>query len=140
MKKITQAEILQHKIAILEIQHCENLKALQKQFHITYESLRPINLIKNTIKEASNAPDVTGGIGNAIMGIVSGFLAKKILFRSSINPLKNVAGMVLQTIVTNVVAKNSDKIRESGTSILHKLFAKIVPNKNKTSETEYNNI
>jgi len=136
MKKATPTDIINESILLLEIKREEELRALKKQFHITYESLRPINIIKNTFREITESPDLKGGIGNAAIGIGFGFLAKNILFRSSRNPIKRLISIAAQALITNVAAKHSDRIKESGKAIFQAVMEKITPKKREFHEGE----
>lgn len=118
MKKENASDILARDILLLEARRAGELRELKEQVHLTFESIRPINLIKSTIHDVTHSPDVKGGIGKAAIGVATGFIFKKLLFGGhSINPLKRLAGVALQTIVTNVAANNSDKIKEGGATL-----------------------
>lgn len=49
MKKKNETDTLNQTIISLQNKQAQELKSLKEQFHLTYESLKPINLIKNTI-------------------------------------------------------------------------------------------
>ena len=118
MKKASQSDALKHSIVILEIRRDVQLKHLKEHFQITYDSLRPVNILKNTLKELTKSPDLKSSISSGVIGIASGYILKNILFRSSYNPLKILAGIVVQSVATNLGAKNSDLIKTS----VQKLF------------------
>lgn len=118
MKPQTSTDILSRDILLLEAKRKMEFADLKEHLHSTYESLRPINLIKSTFEDVTHSPDIKGGIGKAAIGMATGYLLKKVVFGSSINPLKNIAGAAFQALVTNVAAKNSDKIKEGGLNIV----------------------
>lgn len=129
MKKVTPNDTLNEAIALLEIKSAAQLADLKSQFHITYESLRPVNLIKNTLKEATASPTLKKGISSAAIGMASGYIVKKLLFRSSLNPIKIAAGLVMQTLATNLATKNSDNIKSGGQKLVHALISRFMPSK-----------
>ena len=129
MKKVTPNDTLNEAIALLEIKSAAQLVDLKTQFHITYESLRPVNLIKNTLKEATASPTLKNGISSAAIGMASGYIVKNLLFRSSLNPIKIAAGLVMQTLATNLASKNSDTIKSGGQKLVHALMARFMPRK-----------
>ena len=50
MEKINAAILLKQLILVKEAEHIVEGKLLKDHFHLTYESLKPINIIKDTFK------------------------------------------------------------------------------------------
>ncbi len=108
MKNSREVEELRDKIALLKRQQETDLVLLKAQFHTTYESLKPINLIKNTFKEVVATPNIRSTLIKNAIGLATGYLSKKVLVGSSHNPIKKVLGIVLEFVVANVVANKVD--------------------------------
>jgi len=119
MKKETALDVLRRDIVKLEAKRSEDLHLLKEQLHETYESLKPANLIKGIFKSATESPEIATGLSKAAIGVTSGHLIKQLLFGSSHNPLKKLAGAAIQAIVTNVVSNNSEKITDKGKDIFN---------------------
>ncbi|MDI1255843.1 MAG: hypothetical protein PSV16_07060 [Flavobacterium sp.] len=123
MKNIspTPTEKLHHKIALLEMQREEDWVILKDSIDDTLEQLKPMNLIKSAIKgtyeSVTHSPELKDGLGKAAIGLTSGFLLKKLLFSGGGNPLIKLAGAAFQTLASNVVANNTDKIANTGEKI-----------------------
>lgn len=130
MKKLSPNDSLDEAIALLETKRYYELMQLKEQLHLVHESLKPINIIKDTFKAVTASPDLKNGIGKAALGVASGLLVKNILFRSSYNPLKIVAGIVLQKVASSFTVENSDKIKSTGQKLFHALLSKFKHNKN----------
>jgi len=113
---------LKQAIAILKIEEEEKKAALVDQFHYTYESLKPINLIKNAYRKVAGAPDIANKLIGTTMGLGAGILSKKILLGKSTNIFKRILGIALELTVANKVAKNSDDIRQKGSELIKKLI------------------
>lgn len=111
MKKANATDTLNQTIALLENRQKQELKILKEQFEITYESLKPVNLIKGAFKEMSTASDLKGNIINNIIGMSTGYITKKLLLGSSHNPVRRILGTVLQFVITNVVTKHTDTLK-----------------------------
>lgn len=124
MQKITSIAELRESIALLEIKQSVDGVLLKEQFKETYESIKPINLIKNTLKDLTSAPDLKGDLLNASLSLAAGYLSKKVAVGSTSNPFKQILGTLLQMGVTHIVAKNADGIKSSTMSILNNLFTK----------------
>ncbi len=137
MKNITPNDTLGNAIKLLEAKREEELKDLKEQFRLTYDSLKPINLIKNTFKEATQSTDLKNGFGNAAIGIASGFVARKIFFSSSRNPIRKLAGIVFQSIVSGLAARNSDQIKSTSQKLIHAVTNRIKSNGKEISKNEF---
>lgn len=117
MKAEKATDKLARDLLLLEAKRSNDWDDLTEEVREGFESLRPINLIKSTVKEMTEAPDIKGGVGKVAIGMATGYLLKKIFFRSSHNPLKNIAATAFQTLATNIATRNSDKIKEGGIDV-----------------------
>jgi|ERR1019366_1002579 hypothetical protein len=122
MKKKNETEALNERIVLLQNKQALELKILKEQFHLTYESLKPNNLLKSTVHEVVSSPDIKDKILNNVIGLATGYLSRKVLLRASHNPIKNILGTVLQFAIANVVAKHSDTIKSTGENILQHIL------------------
>ncbi len=130
MEKIEPSVQLQQLILAKQAEHITEGKMLKEHFHNTYESLKPINIIKNSLKEMASTPDLKNMAVNAAIGLTTGYIAKKVLVGKSTNPLSKIFGLVIETIISNKASKNADGIKTLGGIILQKLL-----NLHKPSET-----
>ena len=124
MEKIPSVIELRESILLLEIKKANELQLLKDEFKVTYESLKPVNLIKSKINELIESPDLKNNLINTTMGLAAGYLSKKVLVGSTHNPLKQLLGTVLQIGVSSLVAKNSDGIKSTVTTLLHSFLGK----------------
>src|ERR1700744_300687 len=122
MNKITESEALNQKISSLQNRQQEDLKLLKENFHHVYESIKPMNLIKNALHEMTSSPEVKGNLVDGAIGLTSGFLSKKLLFGNSANPIKNILGNVLQFAVSNIVSKHTDEIKSTGINLIQRFL------------------
>lgn len=124
MQKITS--ITELKSAIQELEYKQEIEwpLLKEQFLDTYESIKPINLIKNTLSDLTTAPDLKGDLINTTLSLAVGFISKKLAIGSTQNPIKQILGTLLQMGVTNIVSKNADSIRSSTMNIINTVFSK----------------
>ncbi len=124
MAKITTKEELRASIALLEIKQDYELVLLKEQGLITYESLRPINLIKKTFKDLTRTPDFKDDVLNTTLGMAAGYISKKATIGSSHNPLKQILGTLIQMGVTTLVTRNADGITSMAGSLLKSFLKK----------------
>lgn len=124
MKKQNASDTLKDMIAVLQAQQALELTIVQDQFHIVYESLKPVNLIKNTIKEVVTLPNLKNNLLNNVIGLTTGFVSKKLVVGATHNPVIKLAGTLLQFAIANVVARNSDSIKSAGEDLIQRIFKK----------------
>ena len=113
MQHIKSTESLREAILLLEIKQLEEARKVREDFHLLYESLRPINLIKNTINNAIAMPGLKGNLLNLTLGHATGFLSKKAFVRGSGNPVKRILGAALQFGISNYISKHPEGIKSA---------------------------
>jgi hypothetical protein len=131
MQKITSSTELKKAIQLLEEEQAIQGRLLKEQVFITYESLKPINLIKNTLKDLSSSPYLIENIVGSAMGIATGYVSKKIVVGTSANIFRKLIGSIFQLGVTNLIAQHPDAIKLFGQYIVQHIFRK----KEKDSES-----
>jgi hypothetical protein len=133
MQKITSAAELTNAIQILEAEQAEHGRQLKEQFRLTFESIKPLNLLKSTINDITSSPWLIENIIGAALGLASGYFSKKIIIGASANRFRKLLGSVLQFGVTNLISQHPDALKSFGLSIFqHFSHAK----KSKISEEE----
>jgi hypothetical protein len=115
---------LKDAIQLLEAEQSIKGQILREQLFLTYESLKPVNLLRNALKEISSTPYLIDNISGTAMGLLGGFLSKKIFVGASGNLIRKLVGSVLQFGVTNLVAQNSEIIKSVGQALIQHFFQK----------------
>lgn len=105
MESITTIEELKNAIQILEFDQQVREQLIKEQIFLSIESLRPANLIRNTIHDITSSPNLVENILSTAIGLVSGYFSKKVAIGRSANFVRNLLGTILQFGVTNVVAR-----------------------------------
>jgi len=59
-----QKDLLNESIRLLQQKQALELIQLKEQFHATYESLKPLNLIKSTLHEVADSSEIKNNILN----------------------------------------------------------------------------
>jgi hypothetical protein len=124
MKKLNETDALNELIQLNQQQYDTDLRLLKEQFHIAYESIKPINLIKNLVHEVTASPEIKEDLASNILGLATGFISKKIMIDENGSTFKKVIGTVLQFAVANVVSKHSANIKAVGTALFNNFFKK----------------
>jgi len=123
MKKKSESAALKEAITLLKSKQALQLQELKDQFHLTLESVQPINLIKNTFQDAASSPGVKSSILNSAIGLTTGYLSKRVLLGAALNPATKILGMLLQFAVARIVTSNAGTIKSTGQNLLH-LFSR----------------
>jgi hypothetical protein len=117
MQTISSIAGLKESIQLLEAEQSIKGQILKDQLFITYESLKPGNLLKYTLKEISSSPNMIDNLAGTAMGLLGGYISKKIIVGASGNIIRKLIGSILQFGVTNVVAQNSEVIKSFGQTL-----------------------
>ena len=102
---------LKETILQLELKQAVELKRLREQLHLTYESIKPINLVKNTFKEVAASEELTDNIVNTSVGLAAGYVSKRIFEKASHSPFRKLLGTALLFGVTNLVSKHPHTVK-----------------------------
>jgi hypothetical protein len=119
MQKLNSATDIKDLIGQLENQQAVELKILREQMHLTYESIKPINLVRNTFKEVVASEELTDNIVNTSVGLAAGYVSKSLFEKASHSPFRKLLGTALLFGVTNLVAKNPHTVKAIGTDVLN---------------------
>jgi hypothetical protein len=122
MKERSAHARLQGTIQLLKEEQDYKRQLLIEQLAISYESLKPVNLITRALSEITTSPDLTKNVVGTLIGLASGFLSRKILVGTSANLFRKLLGSVLQFGVTNVVAQHPDTVKSLGRLILDQII------------------
>jgi hypothetical protein len=122
MKNPSQSSLIKSEISFLKSRQKVELGLLKVQFQKTTEHLKPINLLKDTLNEVSESPDLKNNLINSAIGLSTGFISKKLIIGNTSNPIKNLFGTIFEYAVANVVAKNPEKIIALSETLFHLIF------------------
>ncbi len=117
-----KSDVLNEKILLLKNTQATQLKLLTQQLDATYQSLRPINLLKTTLHEVVTAPELKTTLINNAIGLTIGYLSKIIITGSSHNPMIKMGGMLLQFTIASIASKHPEAIKTVGKNIFKMFF------------------
>jgi hypothetical protein len=102
MQNISSTAGLTDAIHLLENEQTIKWQLLKQQFHITYKSLKPVNLLKSALKEATPSQYLMNNMLITIIGLATGYFSKRVIVGASVNRLRKLTGSVLQFGVTKI--------------------------------------
>ena len=124
MQNITSVAELKYAIQELETERKVKEQLLREQFYLTYESLKPVNILRNTLKNLFSSENILENISGNAIGAISGFILKSIFVGKSATKLKKLVGAILQFGIAKVISQNSDQIKKIGLAVLQNFFNK----------------
>lgn len=128
MRNISSTAELLDTIQILEAEQAGHLYHMREKFYITRESLRPVNLIGNSLKGMVTSPNLVNNILGVAVGLFTGYLSRKAMFAGvATNKYRRILGKVLQYGITGIVARSPQVIK----SFKNFIFQRLSRNKNK---------
>ena len=107
------------------IRQLEQRKVFEKESLIAgindfRESIKPVNILKNSLHQISAEPSLGKKILAAGAAIGAGIVTKKILRHSSKKVIGNLAGTALKSIAAAVIAKSGEKFKGAVKNIFQK--------------------
>ena len=120
--KINNLADLHTAIQKLEQQKESEKDLLIQQFHITTESLKPINILKNSLNKVIHSPSTVENIINTTVSLGVGLLSKKFLIGKSSSLVKKILGTAMEFGVAGLISKQSSSIKLGGLNLLSKIF------------------
>jgi hypothetical protein len=118
MKTIKSGEELRGAIINLEETQEQEGKMLKSQFHLAYEGMKPVNIIKNTLRETVESLELKEGVIIAFIGMAAGYFSRKIIVGASHSPMRKLIGTAFMFGVTNLAAKHPEALKLSGQVVL----------------------
>ncbi|MFA7081245.1 MAG: hypothetical protein WC135_01415 [Bacteroidales bacterium] len=103
MQTINSASELKKAIQMLEIDRAVQWELLQEQVFTTYETMKPINIIKNSLQDMASSPHIINKLFPSLVGFFSKFITKQTSKSKSDNPIKNVLNSLLQVGITSFI-------------------------------------
>jgi hypothetical protein len=117
MQKIDSSIALRQAILQLESTQAVEEKNVKAQFHLAYQSMKPINLIKSTFTEVAASQEIREKVLTTTVGLAAGFVSKKLFEGASHSPLRKLFGTALMFGITEVVAKNPEVVKAAAKGI-----------------------
>lgn len=92
---------LERKCQVLE-------EELKDDFFEILESLKPTNILKNTLHEIQESTPLKHNLLKVALGLGAGYFSRRMVIGKSAGIIKKVLGTALQYGITNFIAKKDD--------------------------------
>ncbi len=110
MQEQKKIDPIKAQIQLLEAQQSSQLIELKEQMELTFEQLKPLNLIKNTLSEMTRSPEIKSHLLQGVVAIAGGYLSKRLMIGSSGNWIKQIGGILLQFFVTKKIVQTENQL------------------------------
>lgn len=114
MQNIRSETDLRDAIIQLEVRQGYEEILLKEQFHVAYESVKPVSLIRGIIKDAAGSQGLKDDLLSTSVGLGAGYLSKILFQGVTRNPIKKILGTALMFGITQIVARNPEVVRSIG--------------------------
>lgn len=118
MENINSFTKLRAAILELEVKHTDEGKLLKEQFCNAFESIKPINLIKSTLKDTVESPEIRDKLINTAVSLSAGYLSKVIFETVYDSTNKKLISSVVQHGVRSAVSNNPEVVKSLGIGFL----------------------
>lgn len=110
---------LRSAIMLLESKQAEEKKLLKEEIHATFESMKPINILKNTLKDAVASEELKGHALNSSLGFAAGYISKKVFEGATHSPVRKLLGSLVMMGVSKLIAKNPEALGSLKNTVLN---------------------
>lgn len=118
MQEQKKIDPIKAQIQLLEAKQSRQLVDLKEQLELTFEQLKPLNLIKNTLTEMTRSPEIKSHLLQGVIAVAGGYLSKKLMIGSSGNWIKQIGGTLLQFFVTKKIVQSENQLIREDESIV----------------------
>jgi hypothetical protein len=123
MAKKSSTDLLKEKIHLLEMKQAEEGQVLKAELLAVYESLKPANLLKSTVKEIASSDELKNTLFETSAALAAGFLAKKIESSGKNKLFMKFLSTLLQLGITSAVAASKDFVNEFVNNLLDRFLS-----------------
>lgn len=120
-KAIHSMDSLHNALRTLEQRQSSEGQALREHFRLTYETMRPANLIKSALTEVTQSQDLKDHLVSTGVGLVAGHASKAVFESVSDSPMKGLVGTAIQFGITNAVARHPEVVLAASRGVLRML-------------------
>lgn len=114
----------------------EEVRAIKRDMHDAYESLKPAHVVKTLVSELFTSPEVGKDLFQAGIGLGAGLLAKRAVVGKSHNLFKRILGHLVQISVTNMVNSSEAEIESKGKGLIQRLIQRYRSTNEEPSEED----
>ncbi|WP_130733571.1 hypothetical protein [Flavobacterium sp. J27] len=117
MRRVNENQLLDEKIRLLKIKHEHDFEILRAQYHTTIDSMKPVNIIKETIHDFKASKEIKNSLLETTLGIAGGFITRKMMVGKSASLFKKLSATVAQYFVSNFIKNKAEEMTSNEQNI-----------------------
>ena len=122
-KQIKNSDELEKAIAELELKASAQKRDVEETFTVVTENLKPLNIVRNGVRSVFS-PEHREDLVNALIGLGTGFISRKLLLGRAKGILGKTAGKAVEWGIAGLVSNNAEKIKKKAGALIDKIFKK----------------
>jgi uncharacterized membrane protein YeaQ/YmgE (transglycosylase-associated protein family) len=122
MKQMSNSLDLLVEINRLKSRKKEEEVSLNEQLKKTYESFKPVSIFKESLSEIVSSSEIKKDLTTITIGLLTGYLAKKIVIGKTTNPISGWIGNVFEMIVTSKTINHIDEVKSMSNNFINKVL------------------
>lgn len=119
MQNINSVASLRDAIEALEYKQAREGRLLKEQLHLTYENLKPLNFIKNTLHDVASSKEMRQNLVASSVSLIASYLTQKLFEGDKVTPMKKFVGTAVMFGITEVVTKHPDVLKALGNKLFN---------------------
>lgn len=135
MQNINSDTELRAAIVYLESKQHKDYKTLKEDFNLAQQRVNPTYLLKHALKETAQILEIKENFMITTVGISAGLFSKYVVVGNSKSPIRKLLGAAFTIGLTNLAAKNPEKLNNVG-EVIKNLILKLGNFKNHEPEFE----
>jgi hypothetical protein len=112
------SEALQKTIEYFELEHETQKALLKEQFHHTFESIKPVNMLKEAVQDLRKSPEKLEDIVVPLLGLGTGYLTKRLIAGKSEDPTRQALADAVSTTIASLIVQHPHEVMAAGRFIL----------------------
>jgi hypothetical protein len=96
MKTTSEKQALIAKINTLQAQQVEDLAEFKEQLELAYDSIKPLNFIKNTLHQITSSSDIRSDLLHGAVNITTALIGKNLIAGLAETPIKKMINGILR--------------------------------------------
>ena len=130
---------LKEKIRMLEVQQVQEKSDFYNQIKITFDSLKPLNLLRSTIRDFTHHKGQRNNIFEALIPLLTNLISGRVIKGHAKKSFSKIIATIVQMGLTTIVARHSHTIFETLSNLIDhtkELFNKVIDDLRKTPEKD----
>ena len=111
MENQSQSELLDLMILDIKLNQRQNLHDMKSQFEHVIETMKPINILTETMAEVRNSSAIKQNLLTTAVTVAAGFVSNQLIMGQSVNVFRKLGGYHLQFAASKIKFNNKMQVQ-----------------------------